>query len=348
MKHGLSLSDLLEGGLACGIIGFDADRRIIAVNTEVQGLLAQLSPQLLRHSIEVLDPPLREVIAESFATQRSIPARQIDLQLRSGTQRLAVATLATFHVSSSGVALIAVLVDMTAAVKLDDNLRRLNQLASIGTLGASMAHEIKNALVAIKTFFDASKPESGQSGMEGIVGREIERINSIVGQMLKASSATATDPDRVQIHGVIDQTLRLMQHQFAEKQIQVHRGFYSSHNEIEGKEFQLEQVFINLFLNAIAAMQTGGDLRISTEMKRGMKVAGSPGQLLITISDSGTGMPPEILAEIFEPFFTTKADGTGLGLPITRRIIEEHRGTITVESETGRGTTFHIELPVLG
>ena len=136
MKHALSLSDLLEGGLACGMIAFDADRRIIAVNSEVQGFLGLLSTQLLRHSMEILAPPLREAIAESFDTRRSIPTRQIELHSESGTQRLAVATLATFDGSPHGAAVVVVLVDMTAAVKLDDNLRRLNQLASIGTLSA--------------------------------------------------------------------------------------------------------------------------------------------------------------------------------------------------------------------
>ena len=142
-----------------------------------------------------------------------------------------------------------------------------------------------------------------------------------------------------------------MQPQLEGKAIALSRSFQAAPDRLNGDDYQLQQAFVNLFLNALEAMGPNGTLSVATETisadarpaRRG--ASADRAQLRVAVKDNGAGIPPENLARLFEPFFTTKPDGTGLGLPITRRIILEHRGTITVESQPGQGTAFQVLLP---
>jgi signal transduction histidine kinase len=131
-------------------------------------------------------------------------------------------------------------------------------------------------------------------------------------------------------------------------------SFAAARDLVEGDEYQLQQAFVNLFLNSLEAMSPQGLLTVTTEdvsrsdCSGGLAGPAGRGELQVTVQDTGAGISPEHLARLFEPFFTTKPHGTGLGLPITRGIIQEHGGEITVQSELGRGTRFAIVLPLLG
>jgi signal transduction histidine kinase len=145
--------------------------------------------------------------------------------------------------------------------------------------------------------------------------------------------------------------LRLVQPQLERKSVEVSRSFQAAPDLVQGDDYQLEQAFVNLFLNALEALGPNGTLSVATEVCSAQAKSARPGasmegpQLRVTIKDTGAGIPPENMARLFEPFFTTKPKGTGLGLPITRRIILEHRGDISVQSRPGQGTTFQILLP---
>ena len=185
--------------------------------------------------------------------------------------------------------------------------------------------------------------KSDDPELAATVERELKRINSMVGQMLQFASLKPAKFETVQIHDVLEISLRLLRHQITAKMISVDKDFKARPGVVRGDEAQLQQVVMNLLLNSLEAMDPNGNLNISTEItkdKRGVHL------LKVSIQDTGTGIAQENLHRVFEPFFTTKKNGTGLGLAISQRVAEEHHGKIEAHSEPGKGSTFTISLPV--
>ena len=233
--------------------------------------------------------------------------------------------------------------DKSSAI-LDENLQRLDRLANLGTLSAGIAHEIKNALVPIRTFVELMLEKSDDRELAVTVEREVKRLDSMVSQMLRFAAPKPTIFTSVHVHDVLDISLRLLQHQITGKMISVTRDFRAVPGIVRGDEAQLQQVIMNLLLNALEAMGTNGVLTISTEI-----VDGNAGTHLmkVNIHDTGMGISKENLDRVFEPFFTTKKNGTGLGLAISQRVAREHHGSIEAQSEHGKGSTFIISLPLM-
>ena len=247
---------------------------------------------------------------------------------------------------------VAVFHDLDSARKLERRIRRLERLASIGTFSAGVAHEIKNALVAIKSCADLLAQRNQDVEMTTLISREAKRIDSLVNQLLKFAGPAKPTFAIVSLHEVIDNSLRLVQHQLKVRKIQLVRALDAGIDQVQGDAKQLEQALINLLLNAIEAMEEIGTLTVASELvvatahiSRSEPKA-TKEQIQISIKDTGSGIPPELATHLFVPFKTTKAEGTGLGLAITARIVQEHRGRIKVESEVNKGTTFKILLPV--
>jgi signal transduction histidine kinase len=224
----------------------------------------------------------------------------------------------------------------------EEKMQRLDRLASLGLLSAGMAHEIKNGMVAIKTFVDLLAIKNPDAELTEVVGRELQRINGIVTQMLRFAAPKSTQFATVKIHEVLDYSLRLLQHQTSGKLTSVKRDYRAGPDTVRGDDAQLQQAFMNLLLNALEEMGMNGTLTVSTEIADGESGARL---VKIQIQDTGAGIAPENLAKLFEPFFTTKKSGTGLGLAISHRIVLEHHGTIQVQSEINKGSTFSIFLP---
>jgi signal transduction histidine kinase len=228
--------------------------------------------------------------------------------------------------------------------ELEQNLRRLDRLANLGMLSASVAHEIKNALVAVKTFVDLLLEKNREAELTGVVGREMKRIDALVTQMLRMASPARPSFAPVSVHEVLDHSLQLVQHQLDEKLIQLQRSFLATPHQTHGNSYLLEQAFINVLLNAVEAMTPNGQLVVNTTLQPATK--NSPARICIVFQDSGVGIPPENMGRLFETFFTTKRNGTGLGLAITRSVVQEHGGDITAESQPNHGATFRITLPL--
>jgi two-component system sensor histidine kinase HydH len=224
-----------------------------------------------------------------------------------------------------------------------DKMQRLDRLANLGMLSAGMAHEIKNGMVAVKTFVDLLLEKNQDAELGDVVRHELERINAIVSQMLRMAAPASASFKTVRVHEVLDHSLRLLQPQVSGKLITVKKNYRAESDAVRGDDAQLQQTFMNLLLNALEAMGPNGTLAIGTEMADGENGARV---LQIQIQDSGVGISPENLARLFEPFFTTKKNGTGLGLAICQRIIHEHRGSIHAQSEAGKCSRFTISLPV--
>lgn len=227
------------------------------------------------------------------------------------------------------------------AQELPQNLRRLDRLASLGLIAASVAHEVKNGLVAINTFTEVLLEKSEDREMAEVVQRELKRIDSLVTQMLRYASPKPATLAPVQVHHLLDYSLRLLENQMSVRTIYLKRDYCAIPGTVRGDEAQLQQVFMNLMLNAVEAISGSGELIVRTEI-----VADNSGarKLRVHIGDTGSGIAPEHLPRVFEPFFTTKKNGTGLGLAICQRVAQEHQGFIEVQSELGRGSTFIVSL----
>ena len=227
----------------------------------------------------------------------------------------------------------------SSAVKGDvqKNLQRLDRLANLGLFSASIAHEIKNGLVAIHTFVEVLLEKSEDNEMAEVVRRELKRIDGLATQMLRFAAPKPATLVPVNVHVLLDLSLRLLEHQISSRMISLRRNYQAAPETVRGDESQLQQAFMNLLLNAVEAMGNGGELTAATET--------GAGKMKISIRDTGAGITPENLHHVFETFFTTKKNGTGLGLAICRRVVEEHHGAIEVQSEAGRGSVFIITLP---
>jgi signal transduction histidine kinase len=330
--------------LASGLIVFDAERRIAVCTPAAAMILGMPASALLGQPVTNLPASLSAVVAGEA------DARPVEIQFASPGRGevLVQVTTAQERAPDGGLhRVIAVLNDLTQMRSFEQTLRHLDRLASIGTLSAGMAHEIKNAMVAVRTFLDVLIRNHQDAELAEVVTREMQRINAIVSQMLRFAGPAKPTFATLHIHDVIEQSLCLVQHQLEGRKISVDRSMSAAPDVVRGDGYQLEQVFLNLFFNALDAMAPAGRLKVSTEVLSAddSELTGTPA-LRVRVQDSGIGIPPENLARLFEPFFTTKLNGTGLGLPITRRIIQEHRGAITVASQPGQGATFDILFPL--
>jgi len=228
------------------------------------------------------------------------------------------------------------------------------KMAALGRLVASIAHEINNPLQAVQGCLtlaqDVLGPSPHQDKLErylDVAGNEIERIAAIVRRMRDFYRPAREGMSSTDVHAVLESVLELTNKQLQHSDVVVERTWAEELPQVWGNSDHLRQVFLNLVLNAIDAMPTGGVLRVSTAQARMESDDGQPPQPAVRVefSDTGDGMPPETQSRVFEPFFTTKEGGTGLGLSISYGIIQAHRGEITVTSQVGEGTTFTLLLP---
>ena len=345
----------LNGGpgdlLQCGIFLVDSLDRVSLVTHGAGRVLKIDGPRKHSVSLKALPRRLQELITEARASGRPIVERQIELpEGADGPQTLRVSALP--RVSTGKLPEVTVIVqDLTAARLYEQKLRQLNRLASLGLFSATLAHEIKNALVVGKTFFDLLLEKHRDSELVDLVRRELARIDSLVSQMLRYTRPANSASSEVHLHDVLNHCLRLVDRQLKDKRIHLARAFAAPCDRVRGDDGQLEQAFVNILLNAAEAMGPNGRLTVATEAharspaRRLRGASTGQAQLRITIQDTGMGIPPENIDRLFGPFFTTKDGGTGLGLSITRRIIEEHGGVISVISEPAQGAAFQILLP---
>ncbi|MFZ4395839.1 MAG: two-component system sensor histidine kinase NtrB, partial [Kiritimatiellia bacterium] len=248
-----------------------------------------------------------------------------------------------------------VLQDISALRRLEEQVRRNDRLASIGTLAAGMAHEIKNPLVSLKTFAQLLPERYDDPDFRATFGPllhdEVNRIDQLVGQLLDFSRPVKVSLVSTSLHTVLDAALQLIAQPSKTRRLTLVRAFDAPEARVCGDERLLRQVFVNLLLNGIEAMQPGGTLTVGTRAAARPATAWREGQqtddwIEAYVSDTGSGIAPADRTRIFDPFFTTKPSGTGLGLSIVHGIVWDHFGTIDVESAPGQGTCFRVTLPL--
>ena len=230
-----------------------------------------------------------------------------------------------------------------------DTLRRADRLSSLGLLTAGLAHEIRNPLVAIRTFTqllpERYNDAEFREGFQGLALKEVDRICGLINDLLSFARPSRPNVAEENMNDVVDGIARILETEAKEKGVEITRDFGLNLPKVWIDREQMKQVFMNLILNAIQAMREGGSIFISTRLIS-RDEAGHSGQFVqVEVRDTGIGIPAENLDHIFDPFFTSKDEGSGLGLSISHQIVQEHGGYVTVESKVGVGTTFFINLP---
>jgi PAS domain S-box-containing protein len=235
-----------------------------------------------------------------------------------------------------------ILRDITERKRLEEQLRKTERVAELGTLASGMAHEIGTPMNVIlgraEYLMDRVKEEPVKKGLQTIVA-QVERITKVMNQLLAFARRKPPERGPLVVKDIVEGSLELFRERLAKSGVTVELALDDHCPAAQADADQMSQVMINLIMNALHAMEDGGTLRIAMAQDEEM--------VKITVADTGHGIPPEAVKRIFEPFFTTKefGKGTGLGLTVVKGIIEEHHGSIAVKSDPGKGTTFTILLP---
>jgi len=334
-----------------GILALDLDDRIESWNAQMEAMYALSRAEAIGQPLQNVFPPEFNEALEGFRHDQGVHhLYKFRLTTRAGEQRtanIAIAPLLSRDFISVG--RIILVDDITERVSLETQLAQADKLSSIGLLAAGVAHEINTPLAVISSYAQMlSKQLKGDTRLGLVLDKITQqsfRAAEIANGLLNFSRTSTTEFRETNLNQVIRDTLSLLEHQFKTAQIVVDLDLAEELPPIHGNPGKLQQVFLNLLLNAKEAMPGGGRLRVATLVD---------GHVEALIADSGTGIAPENLKRIYDPFFTTKTPsrpgdrrGTGLGLSVSYGIIQEHAGKTHVQSAVGAGTTFHLEFPLL-
>ncbi|HSY93898.1 MAG TPA: ATP-binding protein [Candidatus Binatus sp.] len=333
-----------------GVMALDMEDRIDSWNAQMEVMYALPRWQTLTQPVRSIFPA--EFVEEFYRIRQNPGINNLykfRLQTPAGETRtvnVAIAPLVTRKFQVIG--RLVIMDDITQRVDLERQLSQSDKLSSIGLLAAGVAHEVNTPLAVISSYTQMlSKQLQGdpqKSGLLEKITRQTFRASEIVNNLLNFSRTSGTEFADVDVNKVITDTLALLEHQFKTAKIQVRSELTAGISAIQGNPGRLQQVFLNLFLNAKDAMPGGGTLNVATT---------NGDMVSVRVSDTGSGIAPEHIQRIYDPFFTTKTApkegqnrGTGLGLSVTYGIIQEHAGKIRVESDPGSGTTFALDFPL--
>jgi two-component system, NtrC family, sensor kinase len=334
-----------------GILAVDLEDCIESWNSQMEAMYALSRAEALRQPLATVFP---DDLMGEYLRVKSEPGvhnlYKFRLQTRAGETRTvnaAIAPLVSRDFKTVG--RIILIDDITDRTELEAQLSQAEKLSSIGLLAAGVAHEVNTPLAVISSYTQMlTKQVRGDDRLSPLlekITQQTFRASEIVNGLLNFSRTGTSEFRETDLNRIIRDTLTLIEHQFKTSQVKLDTLLLPELPPILGNAGKLQQVFLNLFLNAKDAMSGGGTLRVATEAN---------GQVSVAISDTGAGIAPEHLQRIYDPFFTTKSSpkegqrrGTGLGLAVTYGIIQEHAGKIHVESSMGAGTTFYLEFPML-
>ena len=337
-----------------GILALDLDDHIESWNAQMEAMYALSRAEAIGQELSAVFPAEFIEALEGFRNEQGVHhLYKFPLTTRAGEQRaanIAIAPLLSRNFVSVG--RIILVDDITERVSLETQLAQADKLSSIGLLAAGVAHEINTPLAVISSYAQMlAKQLKGDARLGSVLEKITQqsfRAAEIANGLLNFSRTSTTEFRDTNLNQVIRDTLSLLDHQFKTAQIVVNLELAEELPPIHGNSGKLQQVFLNLLLNAKEAMPGGGRLRVTTLFNRQDKYVAA------LVNDSGSGISPEHLKRIYDPFFTTKnvprggdRRGTGLGLSVSYGIIQEHAGKIHVESAIGAGTTFHLEFPLL-
>ncbi len=340
-------SENIVESINVGILATDLEDHVESWNSRIEQLTGISRSQAIGR-------PLRELLPSDLCDQIELRAgesgvhslhkfvlRERPPSASEVTLNIAIAPL--FARDAQRIGRLVIFDDITDREELEKRLVQADKLSSIGLLAAGVAHEVNTPLAVISTYAQMlAKQISGDAQKAPLlekIARQTFRASEIVNSLLNFSRTSSTEFAPLDVNKIVRETLTLLEHQLATAGVKVEAALSESLPRIRGNSGKLQQVFLNLFLNARDAMEGGGHLFIASSSHNGF--------VRVTVRDSGAGIAPENLARIFDPFFTTKGarKGTGLGLSVTYGIVREHGGSIQVESQPGKGACFLLVFP---
>ncbi len=339
-----AFSDNLVDNMPIGLISLDAEQTITSINTTAEMVLSKPALNLVGHSsAKVLPSDLQSLVEKSDKLGRII-GEEIEYEISEGKSLPLEISISQIKGDQEEVMGYAVLLkDLSEIHHLRKEIARSQKLASIGRLAAGVAHEIRNPLSSIKgfaTYFrDRYKEMEKDRQTANVMINEVDRLDRVVGQLLELARPVRIIPQPTNISSFIKETTNLVSQQLKDKDIELELAVHNQPCTVKIDKDKISQVLLNLYLNAIDAMEPNGILKLDywyhTESDT----------LNISVSDTGKGIDQKDLTKIFDPYYTTKPTGTGLGLAIVHNIVEAHHGKISVSSAAGNGTTITIAIP---
>lgn len=339
-------SENIVESINVGILAAGLDDCVESWNTQMEKLSGIGRADAMGRKLSELFPP---TLVEQFAQTRGemrihhLDKFAFDTSRGEATYNIAIAPLVSREMEQIG--RLVIFDDVTDRAELERRLVQADKLSSIGLLAAGVAHEVNTPLAVISTYAQMLNKQivgdEQKSRMLDKISRQTFRASEIVNSLLNFSRTSSGEFGEVQLNRVIQETLSLLEHQMKKSSIEVRMNLDPHLDPVKGNAGKLQQVFLNLFMNARDAMEPKGVLEVTT--RRGEK------GVEVDVLDSGHGIQPEHLSRIYDPFFTTKSakKGTGLGLSVTYGIIQEHGGVIEALSKPGEGTCFRLEFPAL-
>ncbi|MBI2834694.1 MAG: PAS domain-containing protein [Acidobacteria bacterium] len=342
-------SENIVESLSDGLVVVDLEERVVRWNTSMERLMGIPRAAAVGQKLEALfEGSFLQMLRRARADAAGGPIYRVSLPSRhpDTPRRLLVnAAASPLRTPEGAIAgTIIILEDITARVQLEEQLQISEKMASIGLLAAGVAHEVNTPLTGISSFTQMLLEQADVSDPRTRLLEKIERQTfraaKIVNGLLNLARPAHVDKGPVDLHVVVNDVLSLLEHQFKISRIQVRKDLAATAPIVQGVEYKLQQVFLNLFLNARDAMPKGGWLSIITRV--------ADEQAWAEVRDTGSGIPTEHLSRIYDPFFSTKpiGQGSGLGLSISYGIVQEHGGSIACESHVGQGTRFSVALPL--
>jgi PAS domain S-box-containing protein len=339
-------SENIVESLSVGVCTVDFEGRVESWNSRMEQLFGVPRSEAVGRKLEdVVPPDLMIEIAARAADEHISGIYKFHLHNRAGRTLVVNVSIAPL-VGKAGekIGRLFVIDDNTQRVRLEEQLLQTEKLTSLGLLAAGVAHEVNTPLAVISNHIQMLAkqlpPDDPRHKIIDKIVKQTFRASEIVNNLLNFSRTAAAEFSEVNLNSVLEETLTLVTHPFKSSRINVIRTLQTDLPPVLGSMNRLQQVFLNLFMNARDAMPTGGMLEVRTATQNG--------GVEVEVTDTGAGIPGEFINRIFDPFFTTKASGrgTGLGLSVSYGIIKEHAGKIEVRSTPGKGTSFRLEFPV--
>jgi PAS domain S-box-containing protein len=337
--------DSVMAGLEDGLLLFTRDARAVMVSPAAEKFLGAPAGHFLGRRVNEIFPlghPLHEVLHVE-GDELSEIAAETDLDTVGGTRRVSVSVQAIQEGGERMGALVT-LRDLDSIESINTQLQVSERLAALGRITAGVAHEVKNPLNSMRLWLENLKeslppePDSGSQQAVQVLDKEIDRLDAVVKRFLDFTRPMDVRLEATQIADVLKEVIEIAKPQLQKSKIQVAQLIPIDVPEVYVDRALLKQAVLNLVLNAVEAMPSGGQLRLMLSRRGEMAE--------ITVGDTGKGIPVENRQKIFQLFFTTRPGGSGIGLASTFRIVQLHNGSIDFTSEVGRGTTFRIELPL--
>ena len=331
-----AFSDHVIQNMPSGLVTMDMDNRVTSMNQAARDILG---PDLAGPF-----PEMTDLVKEMEILQKQVN-REIGLEIAPDRRVLLDVTASPVRaVEDQITGYVFLFRDLTQISELKKQVEINRRLAAIGKLAAGVAHEIRNPLSSIKGFatYFGKRYEKNEDDRETalIMVKEVERINRSITQLLEFAKPLTVEKKEVDIRQMIDHSLKLVHHDLEQKEIRTVVDISTKKTLVHTDGDRMNQVLLNLYINAVAALEKGGTLAVS------VKDTAQKEWIEIQVKDNGVGIDEEFLDQIFDPYFTSRPTGTGLGLSIVHRIIENLDGSIRVESQKGAGTCFIIHLPV--